>query len=78
MSPSDSATSASQWSWKWANWAGGKGRASSSSAAGNSDAAPVTEFATSSDSRLEWLLRRRLQYVSAITRPSRSMTRASL
>ena len=61
MSPSESATSASQWSWKCANCAGGNGSASRSSEAGKSEAAPVTEFATSSDSRSLWLLLRRPQ-----------------
>ena len=70
--------SASQWSWKCANWAGGNGSASSSSDRGNSDAAPVTALAASSDSRLVWLLRRRPQYVSPIGEPSSAMIRWSL
>ena len=51
------------------NWAGGSGRAESSSSRGNSDAAPVTQFATSSESMSEWLLARSDQYVVAIRSP---------
>ena len=43
-----------------------------------SEAAPVTALALSSDSRSEWLLRRRLHHVAEITSPSRETTRASL
>ena len=78
MSPRASAQSPSQWSWKWANWAGGNGSAASSSPRGNSDAAPVIAFATSSEVRSSWLFSRRSQYVAATSSPSGRMTRASL
>ena len=48
---------ASQWSWKGLRQRRGKGRTSSSSSRGNSEAAPVTEFASSSEPKFVWLLR---------------------
>ena len=78
MSPSARAVRAIQWSWKTVNWAGGSGSASSSSSRGNSDAAPVTQFATSSESMSEWLLARSDQYVVAIRSPLGKMIRWSL